>query len=98
MVTYEKHRTTYRLGHLIITLDEMPFGNFIEIEGPDPEQIEQAAKILKLDWHERSTASYLSLFYQFRAARNLSAQNLTFQGLAGFTVKPHENGLSYADQ
>ncbi len=98
VVIYEKYRTTYRLDNLMITLDEMPFGNFIEIEGPDPDRIEQVAKTLQLDWHERSTASYLSLFYQFRAARSLSARNLTFQELAGHTARPHEIGLSYADQ
>ncbi len=97
LVIYEKYRTTYRLNNLIITLDEMPFGNFVEIEGPDPEQIEEAAKMLKLDWHERSTASYLSLFYQFRAARGFSARNLTFQDLAGLTATPHDISLNYAD-
>lgn len=97
LVIYEKYRTTYRLNGLMITLDEMPFGNFIEIEGPDPDQIEAVARGLKLDWHERTTASYLSLFYQFRAARGLSARNLTFEELTGFTAAPNDIGLHYAD-
>jgi adenylate cyclase, class 2 len=97
LVIYEKYRTTYQLGSLMVTLDEMPFGNFVEIEGPDPDQIEEGAKILKLDWHERSTASYLSLFYQFRAARGLTARNLTFQEMDGLTALPNDLGLSYAD-
>ncbi len=98
LVIYEKYRTTYQLGDLMITLDEMPYGSFMEIEGPHPEGIEEAAKALKLDWRERSTASYLSLFYQFRAARGLTARNLTFQELAGVTASPHDIGLSYADR
>lgn len=98
LVIYEKYRTTYKLDNLMITVDEIPFGNFIEIEGPDPEDIENAAKMLKLNWHNRSTASYLALFYQFRTARGLSARNLTFQELAGFTAEPHDIGLSYADR
>jgi adenylate cyclase, class 2 len=97
LVVYEKYRTTYNLDNLVIAVDEIPFENFIEIEGPDPDGIENAARLLKLDWHDRSTASYLSLFYQFRAARGLSARNLTFHELAGFTVGPHDIGLSYAD-
>lgn len=30
---YEKYRTTYKLNVLQITLDEMPYGMFVEIEG-----------------------------------------------------------------
>jgi adenylate cyclase, class 2 len=97
LVVYEKYRTTYQWNNQMITLDEMPFGNFIEIEGPDPDGIEAAAKALKLDWHERSSASYLALFYQFRAARGLSARNLTFEDLGAITALPREIGLSYAD-
>jgi adenylate cyclase, class 2 len=59
---YEKYRTTYTLGNLEIVLDEMPFGAFVEIEGPDGDQIQQAAAQLKLDWDARSSASYLALF------------------------------------
>lgn len=97
LVIYEKYRTTYQVYDLMVTLDEMPFGNFIEIEGPDADQVEEGAKLLKLDWHERSTASYLALFYQFRAARGLNARNLTFQELAGCEASPHDIGLNYAD-
>ena len=35
VVQYEKWRTTYTLHGLEITLDEMPYGNFSEIEGED---------------------------------------------------------------
>ena len=31
---YEKWRETWRLGHAEVCLDEMPFGSFLEIEGP----------------------------------------------------------------
>ena len=33
-IVYEKYRTTYRLGEAEIVLDEMPYGNFVEVEGP----------------------------------------------------------------
>jgi adenylate cyclase class 2 len=33
-VMYEKYRTTYDLGSCEVTLDEMPYGDFAEIEGP----------------------------------------------------------------
>ena len=33
-VMYEKYRTTYDWGGCEVTLDEMPYGDFAEIEGP----------------------------------------------------------------
>ena len=33
-VVYEKFRTTYQLGEAEVVLDEMPFGPFVEVEGP----------------------------------------------------------------
>lgn len=31
---YEKHRKTWRLGNVEVVLDELPFGYYMEIEGP----------------------------------------------------------------
>lgn len=39
MIMYEKQRATYLLHDVRITLDELPFGNFCELEGPDAEKI-----------------------------------------------------------
>src|SRR4030042_1166247 len=36
---YEKYRTTYEMRNLEVVLDEMPYGDFLEIEGPDGESI-----------------------------------------------------------
>ncbi|HEX9018231.1 MAG TPA: class IV adenylate cyclase, partial [Anaerolineaceae bacterium] len=80
-VIYEKYRTTYDLNGLMITLDEMPFGNFIEIEGPDAASIQAAAGQLNLDWEARSTLSYLAIFSQLIRARKLAVQHLTFDAL-----------------
>lgn len=95
-VIYEKYRTTYALGNLEIVLDEMPFGSFIEVEGPDAASIQQMAADLRLDWEARSTASYLGLFAQLRAARGLSARNLTFEELEGVRATPQDLSLNYA--
>ncbi len=69
-IIYEKYRTTYTLNDLTIVLDEMPFGSFIEIEGPDSESIRKAAGSLFLDWQARSTSSYLALFQTLRSNRS----------------------------
>ena len=35
VATYEKYRSTYELGELHIMLDELPYGDFVEIEGTE---------------------------------------------------------------
>lgn len=95
-ITYEKYRTTFEYGDLEVVLDEMPFGNFVEIEGPDSASIQNAAANLRLDWDSRSAASYLGLFYQLRASRKLTAKNLTFEELAGVKATPQDLSLNYA--
>src|SRR5690349_13157581 len=42
---YEKYRTTYELDGTEVVLDELPYGNFVEIEG-DSETIEKAIQRL----------------------------------------------------
>lgn len=95
-VIYEKYRTTYSVGELEVVLDELPFGRFIEIEGPSPSSIRKLANALGLRWEVRSSASYLALFYQVRAARGLSARNLTFEEFEGIVAAPKDLALDYA--
>jgi adenylate cyclase, class 2 len=97
-VTYEKYRATYEAGDVLVTLDEMPFGSFLEIEGPGEDSIRTAAAALRLNWDARSTASYLGLFEHLCKARGLQAHNLTFAELQGVTVAPEDLGLVYADR
>lgn len=96
-VMYEKFRTTYDFMGTHVTLDEMPYGNFAEIEGPNTEAIQCAAAALHLDWEARTLDSYLAIFYRVRNALNLSAQNLSFAEFAGVKVKMQEIGLMPAD-
>ena len=72
-VMYEKYRTTYHLRHLIVVLDEMPYGNFVEIEGSSARAIHAAANQIGLRWEARSEMSYLALFEHLRAVRGLPA-------------------------
>ncbi len=96
-VMYEKYRTTYLLGDLTVVLDEMPFGDFMEIEGPDAESIRGAAEQLGLNWEARSTASYLGLFSLLSAKMGIAARNLSFTEFEGLQVGGEDMGLSYAD-
>ena len=94
---YEKYRTTYQLGEVLVTLDEMPYGNFAEIEGPDGATIQQAAQALGLDWESRSLDSYTFLFDKLKQVLGLSFEDLSFANFEGVRVPSKALGLKTAD-
>jgi len=97
-VRYEKWRTTYLLDGLEITLDEMPFGNFTEIEGSDSSQIQSTAARLALDWSARINASYMMLFEQVKKSKNVAIANLTFEAFCALPVSADDLGVQIADK
>jgi adenylate cyclase, class 2 len=80
-ITYEKYRTTYHLKDAEIVVDELPYGNFVEIEGKDLPSIKIIASQLGLEWNQRIKLSYLAIFYQLKEKFHLSASNLLFSEL-----------------
>jgi len=96
-VMYEKYRTTYELDGVQVTLDEMPFGNFAEIEGPDPASIHAAAEKLGVDWEARVVESYTFLFERLREKLGLTFRDLSFANFAGMEVKSESLGVRPAD-
>ncbi|MBN1201937.1 MAG: class IV adenylate cyclase [Anaerolineae bacterium] len=86
-VVYEKYRTTYRLGDAEIVLDEMPYGDFIEVEGT-PEAIESALAALGMQAEPRLLLSYMALFERVKAALGLDIHDLTFANFEGVDVPP----------
>jgi adenylate cyclase class 2 len=78
---YEKYRETFHLGEVIVVLDELPFGNFIELEGEEV-RIKTAAAQLGLDWNKRLLTNYLALMAQLKAHHNLPFSDLTFANFA----------------
>lgn len=97
VVMYEKWRTTYRLGQLEIVLDELPYGNFSEIEGPDAEIIRSTAGLLDLDWNKRITDSYLGMFWRLKAKLDLKAEHLDFASFAGLSIRAEDLDIRPAD-
>ena len=64
-VRYQKYRTEYRCRgddwrDLVLTLDETPIGDFVEVEG-DPARIEDCAEALGFDASSFETRSYLEI-------------------------------------
>lgn len=97
IATYEKFRTTYHWENFEVVLDEMPYGNFIEIEGPDAASLEAAALNLGLNWSARCMLSYLGIFEAYARAHGLSEKHLSFAALKSHHIIPSDLGLRYAD-
>ena len=74
---YEKYRETLILNGTTLCIDEMPFGNFFEIEG-EKDAITGLAKKIGLDWSKRSLLNYLELFERLKKELNLSFSDVTF--------------------
>jgi adenylate cyclase class 2 len=95
---YEKYRTTYHLGNVEVDLDEMPTGDFLEIEGPDGESIQRAAQQLGLNWDARILDSYTMLFEHVRGQLGLGFRDLSFENFKGLEISPDMLGVMIADQ
>jgi adenylate cyclase class 2 len=95
---YEKFRTTYLLDGLQITLDEMPYGNFTEIEGSDTAAIRMASEKLNINWEARILDSYTSLFSRLRAELGFTFRDLSFENFSALDISPTDLGVSPADQ
>jgi adenylate cyclase class 2 len=94
---YEKHRTTYEIDGLKVTLDEMPYGDFVEIEGPAASQIHDMAQDLGLDWNQSLPETYISIFRRMRELINLNFDDLTFENFEGVEVDMARFGILPAD-
>lgn len=97
-MSYEKYRTTYQLEGVSITLDEMPYGNFVELEGPDPEVIRSLCHALDLDWQQRILDSYTGLFDRIKDELGLDIQDLTFENFRGISQPLDRLDLQPADR
>ena len=76
--TYEKYRTTYRMGPTLITMDTMPYGHFMEIEGEEAD-IRRIAGELGLAWEDRILENYLGIFETLKKKLDLPFSDLTFE-------------------
>ena len=95
--TYEKIRENFTLAGVQVSLDEMPFGNFTELEGPNPEAIRKLAESLGLAWERRIAMSYLELFARLKARLALPFDDLTFEAFQALVIRPEDLGIQPAD-
>lgn len=94
---YEKYRAVYGLSGALITIDEMPFGDFAEIEGTDRANIERVCSQLGLIWEHRSLESYAVLFEIVKKNLNLGFRDLTFENFVGIKVDASHFSLFPSD-
>src|SRR5688572_15189707 len=113
LLYYDKYRTTYaldstslpvdfrqepvRLQSCLIMLDELPYGNFIEIEGENSEMIRAVADQLNLNWDTAIGTSYTALFERARKALRFVFRDLSFENFAGVQVNASDLGVRAAD-
>jgi adenylate cyclase, class 2 len=74
---YEKLRTTFRLPHLLISLDETPVGIFLELEGR-PASIDRARAALGYRPQDSILLSYGALYAAHCAARGQPPGDMLF--------------------
>ncbi len=94
---YEKYRAQYNLDNVGVTLDEMPYGYFLELEGPDPESILSTSQKLALKWDARILDSYTFLFDRVRQNLNLTFRDLSFANFEGIQISPDILNVAYSE-
>jgi adenylate cyclase, class 2 len=97
VVTYEKYRRVFKLGDVIVTLDELPFGDFVEIEAPNKSLITGVTQMLGLDWSRAIPTNYLGLFEIVKKNVPLDIKDLTFEDFQGITLSPADLEVKPAD-
>jgi adenylate cyclase class 2 len=96
-MVYEKYRMGYELDGVLVTLDELPYGDFVEIEGPDTNGIKNVSTKLGLNWDSRILESYAILFDVLKRNLDISIENLTFADFNGILVTPDHLGVGLGD-
>ena len=83
--SYEKHRTTWKLGakekwakDLLIEVDETPVGTYVELEGP-PEAIDRAAATFGFARKDYLQKNYLTLYAEDCRRKGVAPGNMLFE-------------------
>jgi adenylate cyclase class 2 len=98
IIVYEKYRRTFELDDALIMLDELPYGNFLEIEAGSVEQIQAVAAKLDLDWDAAIRSSYTALFAVAVNSLQLSFRDVTFNNFERIRVTTDDLHVLAADQ
>jgi adenylate cyclase class 2 len=97
IVFYEKFRATYEWSGVHVMLDELPYGEFVEIEGEDIERLREVARLLGLNWEAMVKAGYHKLFERVAEKFRLDPFRLSFEALASIRVTADDLSIVPAD-
>jgi adenylate cyclase class 2 len=97
VVFYEKFRATYKLNDTHIMLDELPYGQFIEVEGENAETIHRTTDLLGINWDAMVRAGYHALFERVTGKYNLEPSQLSFAALEKVNITAEDLGIVAAD-
>ena len=98
-VEYEKFRTTYAVSAAVhVMLDELPYGNFVEIEGETVESVHATADTLRLNRSRAIGRSYNAMFEYAKNQLGLNFRDLTFENFDGISVTAAQLGVEPADE
>jgi len=97
VVFYEKFRAVYALNDTHVMLDELPYGQFIEVEGENAEVIRKTTDLLGINWDAMVKAGYHALFERVTGKYNLEPSQLSFSALAKVDITAEDLGIQAAD-
>ena len=87
IVRYEKFREVFRWKSVLVMFDQLPFGNFLELEGPELGELRQTAGALELDWNAALQSSYMGIFLALKKAHQLSFLEVTFENFSDWDFR-----------
>jgi Adenylate cyclase, class 2 (thermophilic) len=87
IVRYEKYREVFRWKSVLVMFDQLPFGNFLELEGPDLGDLRQTADAFELDWKQALQSSYMGIFLALKKTYRLTFLEVTFDNFSDWDFR-----------
>lgn len=82
---YEKYRQSFMVGNSTMCIDNMPYGDFLEIEGSRTD-IRRLAQQLAMDWPRRILTNYVAIHNLLRQGEGLDFTDITFDNFRGIVI------------
>ena len=97
ILIYEKYRAIYDVNGCLVMLDELPYGDFVEIEGSDTSSIRKMALHIGLDFESAVGAGYARIFENYNFKYGFPPSDLTFDAFRDKKPSPEELNIRAAD-
>lgn len=94
VLIYEKYRETFALGGCSIVLDQLPFGQFVEIESSTSQAVIPVIRQLGFRQQDQVIMSYAELFAEWKRRTGNNFRDATFAAFEGIEpISPEDLGL-----